>query len=417
MPKKDIDYSNTIIYKIFCKNSDVKDIYVGHTTNFIQRKYMHKNACENDSINDINLYDVINNNGGWNNWEMEIIIVVNCKDQYEAKQKEKEYIILLNANLNSRVAKSKQQNTKNVTNMVALADEATKTTNLVQKSTEIIRCEFCDYSTSRESHYMRHLSTAKHEKTTIRLQKVHKKYKCNICNKVYNHHSSLWKHNTTCKIENYEALSDKEIIMKLLKDNQEFKNLIISQNETIKDLTNKITTIDYTSNSHNNSNNKTFNLNFFLNETCKNAMNITDFVQNIQLQISDLEDTGRLGYVQGVSKIIMNNLKNMSYHDRPMHCSDIKREILYIKDNNEWIKETNDRPILTKAIKMITNENIKQINEFKKIYPDCRDYDSKKNDLYLKIVSNSISGSTKEETDKNINKIIKNLLKEVIIDK
>ena len=146
-------------------------------------------------------------------------------------------------------------------------------------------------------------------------------------------------------------------------------------------------------------------------------MNITDFVSSIKMNLDDLENTGRCGYIEGISNIIIKNLNKLEQHLRPLHCGDSKREVLYIKDNDEWTKETNDKPILTKAIKTIANENIKQISKWKDNYPDCVKSDSKKNDLYLKIVSNSMNGLTKDESEKNIHKIITNVAKQVLIDK
>jgi len=284
-------------------------------------------------------------------------------------------------------------------------------------------CEKCDYITSNKKDYNKHIMTKKHLINDFqgfsmpKSKKIPKAYMCK-CGKTYKDNSGLWRHKKNCIfIESIEELeksideiSEKELIMMLIKQNTK----LIEQNS---ELTKNNSITNNCNITNNNSHNKTFNLQFFLNETCKNAMNITDFVQNIQLQISDLEDTGRLGYVTGISNIILKNLNNLETHFRPMHCSDLKREILYIKNDNQWVKETDDKPILTKAIKMIANENIKQINEFKKLYPDCREYDSKKNDLYLNIISNSMSGSTKEESDKNINKIISKLVKEVVIEK
>jgi hypothetical protein len=155
----------------------------------------------------------------------------------------------------------------------------------------------------------------------------------------------------------------------------------------------------------------------FLNETCKDAFNITDFVSSIKVNLEDLEHTGRQGYIQGITNIFLKNLNNLEQHMRPLHCSDPKREVLYIKNNNEWTKETETKPILTKAIKTIANENIKQIKNWRDKYPDCTDADSKKNNLWLKIVSNSMNGLTEEEGVKNINKIISNVAKEVTIVK
>ena len=170
--------------------------------------------------------------------------------------------------------------------------------------------------------------------------------------------------------------------------------------------------------SHNNiSHNKTFNLQVFLNEQCKDALNINEFVEQIKIQLTDLETTGRLGYVEGVSRIINKNLNKLETNKRPIHCSDIKRETLYIKDDNEWVKDDNDKTILKMAVKEIANKNIKKISEWRTTYPDCIDSDSRKNDIYLKIVSNSMSGSTKEEQFTNLNKIISKVTKTVAIDK
>jgi hypothetical protein len=166
-----------------------------------------------------------------------------------------------------------------------------------------------------------------------------------------------------------------------------------------------------------NSNNKTFNLQLFLNETCKDAINLSDFVNQVKVSINDLEETGKLGYAEGISKVFINNLNDIDFNIRPLHCSDSKREILYIKDNDEWIKDDDQKSFLTNAIKQVANKNIKQISEWQKLYPDYSDPDSKQNDKYMRIVLNSMSGSTKEESNKNYEKIVKNITKEVIIAK
>ena len=146
-------------------------------------------------------------------------------------------------------------------------------------------------------------------------------------------------------------------------------------------------------------------------------MNIKDFVSSINVNLEDLENTGRQGYIQGISNIILKNLNNLEQHMRPLHCSNSKHETLYIKDNNEWTKETEDKPILTNAIKIIANKNIKQISTWRDNHLDCTNADSKKNNLYLKIVSNSMNDTTEEDGKKNMRKIISNVVKEVIIEK
>jgi hypothetical protein len=287
-------------------------------------------------------------------------------------------------------------------------------------------CKICDYFTDRKSSYNKHLITAKHIKLTNVNENCNKScetsnlpttsFTCDYCDKNFKSRVGLWKHNKKCTNETKD-IKDKDLIMALIKDNSELKNLIIKVIE--KDTTNNNTNNNTTNNTNttNNSHNKTFNLSVYLNETCKDAININDFVKSIQVKLEDLEYTGRVGYVDGVSNIIINSLNSMNTPKRPIHCTDEKREVLYIKNDGEWIKETDDKPILTNAIKTIANENIKAISDWRKEYPDCTDANSKKNNLYLKIVSNSMSGITKEECDKNYNKIIRNIVKKTIIDK
>ncbi len=290
-------------------------------------------------------------------------------------------------------------------------------------------CELCDYICSKKYNFDKHIMTAKHKKVTLGDKNVAKsskkeqdnnintnmlsKYVCEFCNKEYSSRNGLWKHNRTCKSipSKSNDIVDKELIMMLIKDNSEFKNILM------KVVENGINNTNNNNTTHVNSHNKAFNLNVFLNETCKDAMNMSDFISSIKLNLEDLENTGRRGYIEGISNIILKNLNNIEQHMRPLHCSDTKREILYVKDNDKWEKETDDKPILTKAIKVIANENIKQIKNWAEKNPDCKASDSRKNDLYLKIVSNSMNGLTEEEGKKNINKIISNVAKEMVIQK
>lgn len=294
-----------------------------------------------------------------------------------------------------------------------------------KKNTVSYECKSCNYITCKKTDYKRHMNTQKHMfniSTTTFNGKNEKTFICNNCNKVFKERSGLWRHNKKCT-ENSEDTSvleefisddkikDKDaLVLHLLKQNVDLQKSLIEMSKE-KSITNN------TNNNFNNTTNNSFNLNVFLNDTCKDAMNISDFVSSIKFNLDDLENTGRQGYIQGISNIILKNLNKIEQCFRPLHCSDLKREVLYIKDNNEWIKETYDKPILTKAIKIIANENIKQIKYWRDKNPDCTDYNSKKNNLYLKIVSNSMNGSTEEEGNKNINKIISNVAKEVTIDK
>jgi hypothetical protein len=303
---------------------------------------------------------------------------------------------------------------------------ATLSNILSKKTSSKYYCEKCDYSTNKKSNYNTHTDSKKHNKQQLELKINDNKPNlssnknntyCNVCEKNYKDRTGLWRHKKKCVVIDGININDKDsLVIHLLQQNRELqKSLIELSREKI--ITNS-THSNNTNNSHNtNSNNKTFNLNFFLNETCKNAMNISEFVSSIKVTLEELEYTGRQGYIQGISNIILNNLQKLEQHERPLHCNDLKREILYIKENNKWEKETEQKPILTKAIKTIANENIKQIKNWRDKYPDCTDSESKKNNMYLKIVSNSMNGLTEEESYQNIDKIISNVVKEVVIDK
>ena len=299
-------------------------------------------------------------------------------------------------------------------------------------------CILCDFKCCKQSDWNRHCKTKKHiyshngndlEAPGNNFTPKNAEFICD-CGRVYNSNSGLWKHKKKCNIEkievnnNYNVEITPELILDIIQQNQEFKELLIKQNKENQELQKQIlevckntSTNNINTNINTNSHNKTFNLQFFLNEECKDALNITEFVSSIKVQLEDLETTGRLGYVEGVSRIINKNLNELDQTKRPIHCSDAKREVLYIKNDDQWVKENETKPILTKAIKQIANENIKQISEWRKKYPDCTDSDSRKNDLYLNIVSNAMSGCTVEEQTTNYEKIITKVAKEVVIEK
>ena len=286
-----------------------------------------------------------------------------------------------------------------------------------QSSLKKYICENCNYYTSRKSQYFRHLDTNKHYKNVHKNNeestKVLNNFTC-ICKNTYLYKSGLYKHKKKCAMLNNskKKISSEELFLSILKDNQDFKQMLIEQNSKIMELTKNTNVI-----TNNNNNNTNFNLQMFLNVQCKDALNITEFVESLQPKIEDLEMTGKLGYVEGISKIFLNGLQGLDINRRPIHCSDQKREIIYIKNNNTWEKENDNRENLKLAIKTIASKNIKQISVWQKENPDCFDSSSKKNDQYLRIVSNSMNGLTPEETQKNYDKIISKLVKEIVIQK
>lgn len=287
----------------------------------------------------------------------------------------------------------------------------------VPKSSDFFVCENCDYTTCRQSQYNRHILTSKHinrTKLNILVPKSSKQFICNTCNKIYKARSSLWYHEQKClKKEDTEIVhNDKnnDLIEYLIKENAEMKQLVIDVCKNMQPTTNVI------NNTNNTNNNKTFNLNLFLNEECKDAMNIMDFVDSVKIQLSDLENVGKLGFVDGISNIIVKNLKALDVNKRPVHCSDKKREIMYIKDQDKWEKENDEKNKLRKAIKHIAHKNTKMFPQFKAKYPDCIHSESNKSDQYNKIIIESMGGHGDNDKEKE-NKIMKKIAKEVIIEK
>jgi len=281
-------------------------------------------------------------------------------------------------------------------------------------------CETCDYNTSRKSSYNKHNLSAKHlnrTKSKNLEQKICEPntYSCKNCDKVYKARNSLWYHEQKCKPLDNEILPSadadlKILVIDLIKSNQ------ILQQQMLEVCKNGINTTNNNIN-NNHSNNKTFNLQFFLNEQCKDAMNIMDFVDTIQLKISDMERIGELGYVEGISNIIMENLNEMDIYKRPIHCSDAKREIMHIKDNNVWQKDTANNDKMRKAIKHITWLNSKLLFAWAADHPGVIYSDHKLNDKYGEMVVEAMGGKRNKTMEEGEAKIIKKISKLVLIDK
>jgi hypothetical protein len=293
-------------------------------------------------------------------------------------------------------------------------------------------CNLCDYKCSKNSDWSKHQKTIKHmsrvegNKMETSGTKVSPLCICS-CGKEYTTRAGLWKHKKKCSNESMkltieesdidDLVVNKELIMMILKQNQdilkensELKHMMMdTQNQMFKVIENGT---HNTTNSHN----KTFNLNMFLNETCKNAMNITDFVDSLQLQISDLENVGEIGYIEGISNIIIKKLNALDVTERPIHCTDKKRETMYIKDEDKWEKEDEKKIKMHKMVKKVANKNINLISEFQKLHPDWKKYSSNVSDQYNKIVIESMGGKGDNDYEKE-EKIIKKIAKEVFVDK
>jgi hypothetical protein len=298
-------------------------------------------------------------------------------------------------------------------------------TKPTQKTPKHFTCDKCDFSCSKQSDWNRHIVRPKHlaeEKNTINAPKNAANI-CESCGKIYKYYSGLWKHLKKCtnKLQLNLEKKDNNVIM----DNEEFKKIILDvvknnvelqkQNQDFQKQMLEL----YKTNSNNtviaNNNNKTFNMQFFLNETCKDAMNIMDFVNSMTLEFSDLEDVGKLGYVEGISNIIIRKLNELEVHKRPIHCSDAKREIVFVKDDNIWEKENSTYDKLRKAVKHVTCKNSSLLEPWSKEHPQCMNNQHQLNDVYIQLMGQAMGG--KESFVESENKIMKKIAKAVLINK
>ena len=299
-------------------------------------------------------------------------------------------------------------------------------------------CEKCDFKCSLKSDMDRHYLRPKHltnvDGNNWKEKKHKKTYTC-LCSKKYTTHSGLWKHQNKCdnyinnKICNNENIVTnnsscidnndlKQIVLNIVKSNHELqKQNVELQKQMIEVCKNIQPSVNNTILNNCNNNNKTFNLHVFLNETCKDAMNLSEFIENISLQLSDLENMGKLGYVDGVSNIIIKNLNALEVEKRPMHCTDKKRETVYVKDDDEWQKEQEDKKHIKSMISSVVSKNLQLLSDYENKYPECMNPESKKSDEYNKIIMETMGGGINSNGEKNKEKIIRKISKKVVIDK
>ena len=304
-------------------------------------------------------------------------------------------------------------------------------------------CDTCDYSCSKNSDFIKHINTNKHKahKCSFNAQKI-EIFTCD-CGKTYKHVQSYNRHKKECgdnlsiitsytsqisppleqNVKSSSEDAQMNLILELVKQNQEFKDLILQQssqmleqNKTIIEVA-KHSNNNTINNNNNNSHNKTFNLNVFLNETCKDAMNMKDFIKSLELSMPELEKMGELGFAEGMSRLFVNRLNSLDVTKRPIHCSDVKREIIHIKDDNKWERDNANLDRLRKIIKQLTHKNILRVDDWKKANPGCTEYNSRKNDQYLRINMEAIGPIGDDEEKRDFGKIIRRVAENTAIDK
>ena len=316
----------------------------------------------------------------------------------------------------------------------------------IPKNPKDFLCQKCNYITSSKKDYNKHLLTRKHKIVTNDDKKIPLAYICE-CGKQYKYRQGLSNHKQKCNyvedISNEdeettdpiittaspgELSSQPNMVLELLRENQEFKQLMIEQNKQMQETQSQLqqsvahnTELQSqmveifkegkTINNISNTSNK-FNLNFFLNNTCKDAMNITDFIGELGVHIDEIEYIGHHGYVNGMTKMIMDRLKVMDITKRPIHCTDIKRETMYIKDQNEWSKDTDELTKLRKILTRITMNNYRKVPDWKTAHPKSEEMDTRDYNFCYKMMR-VILGDVEEAQIKLDNKIIKTMSKEL----
>jgi len=289
------------------------------------------------------------------------------------------------------------------------------------KNAEKYNCEDCAFKCSKKSNWDKHILTAKHKLKQLEQNRTEDRviekplYICSDCNKEYKSRSALWYHKKNGdKCHNGTgSMVTNDLVLKLIEQNNELQKQLIELAKEPKVVNNN----NYQQNNNNNTTNNQFNLNMFLNEDCKNALNIDDFMNSLQLTVEDLEKTGELGFVQGMTRIFLKGLKELEVTQRPIHCTDMKRETIYIKDQDKWNKETTDKKLMNQALNQVVRKNLKMIHVWREDHPDYLRSNTKDNDEYMKISVSSLGSEYDDEQKRMNEKIIRNVLKEVVIDR
>ena len=472
MPKIKINYDNMIFYKVYCINPNVKKMFIGHTTNIVQRKHILKKQSE---IRYSEMFDVINKNGGWTYWRIKEIEKYNeCKSYADVLLREKyHYDTLHGVMLN--------ETTSNVENDDEELPECVKQNDKYQ-------CSFCEYECSKNKHFQQHLSTRKHMiaekimKENLLLKGLknkeedHKEYSKNnindygngnaltldagfiepnnndkkkkqlqpegehkcACGNVYKNMSGLCKHRHTCKLKPLmhqddpvsktiqqgtqvmvkggegDVILDKEkdeIILQLLKDNESMKTFMKEQNNMLKEMMLQINTNGSSTITTTNNIKQKFNINIFLNEQCKDAINMCDFIKSLKVTFHDLEITRDKSLEESVSTIMLRGLKELDVYKRPIHCTDQKRDVMYIKDEEKWEKDDGNVK-LKESIGTLSKKQMFTLKELRDSDPEIKTNDEKK-DRFITTM-NHVCTPIPELSEK---KLIKTIGKEMYIDK
>jgi hypothetical protein len=460
MPKIKIDYGNMIFYKVYCLNPSINKIFVGHTTNMVQRKHVLKKQTE---LRYLEMFDVINKNGGWKCWRIKEIEKYNdCKTHADILTREKyHYDILENLILSGQheVKKIKKE------------DQHVG----INETNNNYKCEYCEYECEQKKHFQQHISTRKHHEMVTLIEMMNeykekmienvkltseksenvsspeesekKEYKCIACGKIYKNMSGLCKHRHICKQKMLQKIQQKEdvsktihneceddivessgesteltstampekekdeIIIQLLKDNESMKTFMKEQNNMLKEMMRQINTNGSSTITTTNNIKQKFNINIFLNEQCKDAINMGDFIKSLKITFHDLEITRDKSLEESVSTIMLRGLKELDVYKRPIHCTDQKRDVMYIKDEEKWEKDDGNVK-LKESIDTLSKKQMFTLKEWRDSDPELKTNDDKRDKFVTTL--NHVCTPIPETSGK---RLIKTIGKEIYIDK
>ena len=358
----------TIIYKLYCKSfEDCKSGYIGTTSNLSRKKHFHK-VNTNNFEKKSDLYSTIRMYGGWDNWQFETFIYSSDAEMHAMEDKYK--------------------------------SELERELSTIEPQRKYV-CDLCDVTCGNKFNYGKHCQTQKH---------INQRNKINKMNSL-NH--QIQEQKSQLEQQKKDKNDELSAMMTMMEKNDNLTHRIIEMSKD-KSIT-QTNNVNNNNSTNNHIVNNKFSLNLFLNETCKDAFNLSDFVRQLNLDVDDLVHTGQVGFAEGMSHIFIKGLENVESNKRPIYCSDLKRETLYVKENDIWEKESMERSRIIDAVRQIGRDNIKTLDAWRDKHPDYKDYDSKANTQYMRIIGNAMPGCTDEEIAKNYKKVIHNVAREVSI--
>jgi len=396
MPKVKINYAEMIFYKICCSSTNITKVFIGHTTNVNQRKHILKKQTQSETYCS-DMIEFIKNSGGWENWSLQILEKYECKTHIDIVLREIYHTDALNQKMNN----PDNSNAANGLNNDLKPGDNNNASDNIDK---IFTCNYCNYRCLKSKHFKQHLMTRKH------MDEVQNQVASSAA---LNELGGEDKKQLGFVVsECYDESSDNknDLIIQLLKDNESMKIFMKEQNDMLKEMIANHNTTTTNNIRHKNIKQK-FNINIFLNEQCKDAINMCDFIKSLKVTFHDLEITRDKSLEESVSTIMLRGLKELDVYKRPIHCTDQKRDVMYIKDEEKWEKDDGNVK-LKESIDTLSKKQMYTLKELRDSDPEIKTNDDKRDKFIV-----TMNHVTTPITETGGKKMIKTIGKEIFIDK